>query len=85
MTTHNFCVYLQKRLIQTGQIGGQWYSDTSPFSIPWHNYLSIMRWKVGPPWENVEMEILNPIRVKILSVFKVTCQLQKVLKWLAPF
>ena len=23
------------RLIQTSQTGGQWYSDTSPFSIPW--------------------------------------------------
>jgi hypothetical protein len=22
------------RLIQTSQTGGQWYSDTSPFSIP---------------------------------------------------
>jgi len=30
-----FCVYLQNRLIQTSQTGGQWYSDTSPFSIPW--------------------------------------------------
>jgi hypothetical protein len=27
--------YLQNRLIQTSQTGGQWYSDTSPFSIPW--------------------------------------------------
>ncbi len=35
MTTDNFCFYLQNRLIQTGQTGGQWYSDTSPFSIPW--------------------------------------------------
>jgi hypothetical protein len=26
---------LQNRLIQTIQTGGQWYSDTSPFSIPW--------------------------------------------------
>jgi hypothetical protein len=26
---------LQNRLIQTSQTGGQWYSDTSPFSIPW--------------------------------------------------
>ncbi len=26
---------LQNRLIQTSQIGGQWYNDTSPFSIPW--------------------------------------------------
>jgi hypothetical protein len=31
MTTDNFCVYFQNRLVQTG---GQWYSDTSPFSIP---------------------------------------------------
>jgi len=28
---------LQNRLIQTGQTGGQWYSDPSPFSIPWTN------------------------------------------------
>ncbi len=34
MTTENFCFYLQKRLIQTSQTGGQWYSDASPFSIP---------------------------------------------------
>jgi hypothetical protein len=25
---------LQNRPIQTSQTGGQWYSDTSPFSIP---------------------------------------------------
>jgi hypothetical protein len=36
MTTDNFCFYLQNRLIQTSQTGGQWYSDTSPFSFPWH-------------------------------------------------
>ncbi len=35
MTSDNFCFYLQNRLIQTSQTGGQWYSDTSPFSIPW--------------------------------------------------
>ncbi len=28
------CFYLQTRLIQTSQTGGQRYSDTSPFSIP---------------------------------------------------
>ncbi len=39
--TYNFCFYLQNRLIQTGQTGGQRYSDTSPFSIPWCNSLSI--------------------------------------------
>ncbi len=37
MTTDNFCFYLQNRLIQTSQTGGQWYSDTSPFSIPCTN------------------------------------------------
>ncbi len=37
VTTDNFCLYLQNRLIQTSQTGGQWYSDTSPFSIPWPN------------------------------------------------
>jgi hypothetical protein len=35
MTTDNFCFYFQNRLIQTSQTGGQQYSDTSPFSIPW--------------------------------------------------
>ncbi len=34
MTTDSFCFYLQYRLIQTSQTGGQQYSDTSPFSIP---------------------------------------------------
>jgi hypothetical protein len=34
MTTDNFCFYFQNRLIQTSQTGGQWYIDTSPFSIP---------------------------------------------------
>jgi len=35
MTTDNLCFYLHNRLIQTSKTGGQWYSDTSPFSIPW--------------------------------------------------
>jgi hypothetical protein len=35
MTTDNFRFYLQNRPIQTSQTGGQWYIDTSPFSIPW--------------------------------------------------
>jgi len=38
MTTDNFCFYLQNRLIQTSQTGGQQYSDTSPFSILWANH-----------------------------------------------
>jgi hypothetical protein len=34
---------LQNRLIQTSQTGGQWYSDTSPFSIPWTNSLAFYK------------------------------------------
>jgi hypothetical protein len=30
-----FCFYLQNKLVQTSQTRGQWYSDTSTFSIPW--------------------------------------------------
>jgi hypothetical protein len=39
MTADNFCFHLQNRLIQTSQTGGQWYGDTSPFSIPWYSTL----------------------------------------------
>ncbi len=35
MATDNFSFYLQNRLTQTSPTGGQGYSDTSPFSIPW--------------------------------------------------
>ncbi len=35
MRSDNFWFYLQNRLIQTSQAGGQWYIDPSPFSIPW--------------------------------------------------
>ncbi len=34
LNTDNLCIYLQNRLIPTSQTGGQWYRDTSPFSIP---------------------------------------------------
>ena len=43
MTTDNFYFYLQNRLIQTGQTGGQLYSDTSPLVFPvcpWPAFLS---------------------------------------------
>ncbi len=38
MAANNFCFYWQNRLIETGQTGGQWYSDTSTFSIRWLNH-----------------------------------------------
>jgi hypothetical protein len=34
MTTDNFCFYLQNRLIQPSQTGGQRYSDTFPLVFP---------------------------------------------------
>jgi len=34
MITDSFCFYLQNRLIQTSQTGGQWYSDTPPSVFP---------------------------------------------------
>jgi hypothetical protein len=38
LTTDNFCFYLQNKLIQTSQTGGQWYSDTALFCIPYMYY-----------------------------------------------
>ncbi len=51
-----FLFYLQNRLIQTGQTGGQQYSDASPFSIPWWGHRVIFytqelqpeHYKLGP-------------------------------------
>jgi hypothetical protein len=42
MTTDNFCFYLQNRLIQTSQTGGQRYSDTSSFSIPYSDSFPVL-------------------------------------------
>jgi hypothetical protein len=51
MTTDNLCFYLQNKLIQTSQTGGQWYSDTSPLSIPWvHTCFAktdVSLWRIG--------------------------------------
>jgi hypothetical protein len=60
ITTENFCFYLQNRLIQTGQTGGQLYSDTAPFSIP-------CSYQHFPPlgWRK------EPTRVKHLSSTKI--------------
>ncbi len=54
MTTDNFCFYLQNRLIQTSQTGGQWYSNSSPFSIPWFSCWNIVNWN-SVTWDSVSM------------------------------
>jgi hypothetical protein len=55
MTADNCRFYLQNRLFLTGQTGGQLYSDTSPFSVPWSS--PFVSYK-----ENVNMaaDSLNP-------------------------
>ncbi len=45
-TKNKICQFLYS-WFQTSQTGGQWYSDTSPFSIPWfdtslHIHLSLI-------------------------------------------
>jgi hypothetical protein len=39
MTADNFCFYLQSRLKQTRQTGGQRYSDTCPLVFPGQKYV----------------------------------------------
>ncbi len=43
------CFYLQNRLIQTNQIGGQRYSDTSPLSIPCFMLFTLDIRSIGNP------------------------------------
>ncbi len=45
MTIFNFCFYLQNRLIQTSQTGGQLYSDTSLLDLPEPSHLSMLHLK----------------------------------------
>jgi hypothetical protein len=59
MTTDNFGLYLQNRLIQRGQAGGQLHADTSPLVFPEHSIrlklvdldaeTSHLRPELGPP------------------------------------
>ncbi len=46
-TTDIFCFYFQNRLIQTSQTGGQWYSDPSPFRIPWWKHREVKKTEQG--------------------------------------
>ncbi len=67
VTTDNICFYLQNRLIQTSQRGGQWYSDTSPFSTPWRDRDYVMAgyvlvYSVERTWDRVTTRhfLINP-------------------------
>ena len=68
MTIDNFCFYLQNRLSQTSQTGGQWYSDTSPFSIPWHKYGIIWcRFKIDYQYSLLKSMVDKRKKIQILK------------------
>ena len=72
-TTDNFCFYLQNWLIQTSQTGGQWYSDTSPFSIPWleaHTKWYIFDWQRRE--EMGKIQLTGPNMGPVLQTFFTT-------------
>jgi hypothetical protein len=85
MTTHNFCFYLQNRLIQTSQTGGQWYSDTSPFSIPCSTFQSWFIWvrrcrrsttmapdgRPGSPSATTARREAEPVRIGLVILFNI--------------
>jgi hypothetical protein len=68
MTTDNCCFYLQNRLIQTSQTGGQRYSDTSPISIP----CSSLFW-----WRRKESFVASTLSNWMIKVFSQTSRGQK--------
>jgi hypothetical protein len=69
MTSDNFCFYLPNRLIQTSQTGGQWYSDTSPFSISCCKYYAKVEesfnkrtslfWQISNIGDDISLKISN--------------------------
>jgi hypothetical protein len=69
MTAENFCFYLQNRLIQTGQTGGQWYSDTSPFSIP---CCVQIRTNSIQDWTCLQMLMISKTSIFFVVVFLLT-------------
>ncbi len=52
-----FSFYLQNRLIQTSQTGGQWYIDTFLFSIPLTHCLMQLFIFIITQWTNLLIQI----------------------------
>jgi hypothetical protein len=67
MTTDNFCFYLQNRLIQTSQTGGQGYSDTSPFSVPWLGRFALFQFACAPVTKTKLYNSQTGVRVKFVQ------------------
>ncbi len=69
MTVDNFCFYLQNRLIQTGQTGGQWYNYASPFSIPWSQprlIVSLSKFKSGSSHQSLRRLLKSRFHSRLL-------------------
>ena len=62
MTIDNFSFYLQNRLIQTSQTGGQWYSDTPPLVFPglWFTDSANLEQLPGALWRNKLVRLTQP-------------------------
>jgi hypothetical protein len=73
MTTGIFCFYLQNRLVQTSQTGGQQYSDTSPLVFPGSTLssLSSLIYYLRVRLEPTRVEHLShfPLEVILLALF----------------
>jgi hypothetical protein len=69
MTTDNFCFYYQNRLIQTIQTGGEQYSDTLPFRIPW------LEREIGILDYWIIVKLSNTLCIKVMWIFYLTLAL----------
>jgi hypothetical protein len=91
MTTDNFCFYLQNRLIQTSQSGGQQNSDTSPFSIPWIHTPKLTQECSFPGFDLrcVILGLIQPIleilgwNGAILRIDRLVIKTNKIFEWVA--
>jgi hypothetical protein len=84
MTNDIFCFYLQNRLIQTTQTGGQQYSDTSPFSIPWEKEIERRERRKGKEYLvyriGIRMEFRTKITILSVSLMETKVPGDKLLK-----
>jgi hypothetical protein len=67
MTADKFCSYLQNRLIQTSQTGGQQYRDTSLFSIPCLLSQRLLWYSDHCLWRHPTQHIVSTVDLLVLT------------------